>query len=423
MKVSQGVESNGYRLKTSQRGRSEPKSYPLKRWAKAVFLLLAAACLALGCLLYVNWIALPWQRSLGIWTGAAGLILMGIYLCLSVLRYGVLVERDSVTVKGVFRSSTIQRSEIRGRRTYSNRSGEYAVLEAKVPDGKTLTVSNYFDLDEAWSEWIGSVPDLDAEDLESLLQEIAESEKTGGKGAVPANKLKRARSIAIFLSILSFALGLPLWIYGSSLDLNVFRAVDLLLVMLPWVVIAMEARWPALYTLMAARNDPRPSLMVVLFGSGVGLMASPFANFHLDSDTSLLLVACIPALALAAALFRASTRSPKPAVVFVGLFILSYFYGYGACSQINTQMDASTPRQYAAVVAGKAVHNGRNATSYLFLKPWKPGQAAENASVSRALYDEVKVGDAVCISAHQGALHAPWHTVESCEPTARRPAK
>jgi hypothetical protein len=177
MKASQGVGGNGYHLQTSQT--EEVRSYSLKRWVKGVCLLLAAACFVFGCLLYVDWKALPWLESLNIQTGAAGLILMGIYLCLGAFQYRVLLDQDSVTVKGVFRAPSLRRDEVKGRRTFRNRNGEYTVLEPKELDGKILTISNFFDLDQAWFDWVGSLPDLDAEDLDALLKEIAESKARG----------------------------------------------------------------------------------------------------------------------------------------------------------------------------------------------------------------------------------------------------
>lgn len=295
-----------------------------------------------------------------------------------------------------------------------SRNGSYLMLEAKEPEGSILTVSNYFQFDKEWTDWVQSLPDLDEEDRDAILKQIEDSAEPGEDSETPARKLQQARSIAVSLSILSFAAGMPLWIYGSSLDPNLFRGIDVLLVMLPWAVVAMQARWPQLFSLMGGKRDPRPSLMVVLFGSGVCLMASPFDNMHVDGFASLSVLALVPALGLSVALFRIAPRGPKPAVLFIGLFIISYFYGYGACSQINTQMDVSTPHQYSANIAGKAMHDGRSTSYHLYLDPWGPERNAGDVSVARPLFDAVRVGDAVCITAHDGELRAAWHTVERC---------
>jgi hypothetical protein len=163
MKVSQGAASNGYHTLTSQLGPVERRSYPLKRWAKRLYLLVGVACVVLGSFLVVHAMTQPWQSSVGVRTGAVGLVLMGVYLCLSAFVYRVVLDRDSVMVKGVFRTRTLRLNEVKGRRTFSDRHGEYTVLEAKEPEGKTLAFSNYFDLDQEWFDWIESISDLDAE--------------------------------------------------------------------------------------------------------------------------------------------------------------------------------------------------------------------------------------------------------------------
>jgi hypothetical protein len=166
---------------------------------------------------------------------------------------------------------------------------------------------------------------------------------------------------------------------------------------------------------MPARNDPRPSLIVVLFGAGVCLMASPFENLQVDNSTNLLLFSLVPALGLAVALYRAAPRSPRPLVAFAGLLVIAIFYGYGVCSQINAQTDISKPHELSTPVVGKAVHHGSNVSYHLSLKPWLAGQDTQDLDVAQPFYDSVKVGDSVCITSRDGALHAAWHTVESCK--------
>jgi hypothetical protein len=100
--------------------------------------------------------------------------------------------------------------------------------------------------------------------------------------------------------------------------------------------------------------------------------------------------------------------------LFLGLFIISYFYGYGACTQINMQMDAAPARLYSAPIVEKALLAGRNTTYRLALAPWGPDRKTETVEVDQPFFDSVKVGDPVCITAHDGELQAAWHTVHRC---------
>jgi hypothetical protein len=390
------------------------KSYRLN-WGARVFCLLAAvACVVAGWFLYRHSIAGSWNDVLEIRMGAAALAVLGCYICMAVFLHRIVLDDVSVTAKRVFRTSSLRRDAVKGQRTIRNRNGSYLILEGKEGAGVSLVVSDYYNFGAEWHEWVGSLVDLDKLEASAAHPQALAQEKAAAK-ELRQKRLARARSIAISLSILSFVAGVPLWIYGGELDATAFRAIDLLAMVLPWVVIGMEAHWPSHYSLMPARNDPRPSLIVVLFGAGVCLMASPYENFQVDSTTNLLLFSLVPALGLAGALYRAAPRSPRPLVSFLGLLAISIFYGYGVCSQINAQTDISAPHQLSTPVVGKTAHNGRSVSYHLFLKPWLPGQGTQDLDVGQPFYDAVKVGDAVCIVARDGALHAAWHTVQVCK--------
>jgi len=390
------------------------KSYRLNWWARVFCLLAAAACIAAGWFLYRHSVAGSWDDVLEIRMGAAALAVLGGYICLAVFLYRIVLDDATVKVRRVFRTSSLRRDAVKGQRTIRNRNGSYLILEGTGPSGVSLSVSDYYNFGAEWHEWVGSLVDLDKLEAAAAPVQAMAEEKAKAK-ELRARRLARARSIAISLSIVSFAAGVPLWIYGGQLDATVFRAIDLVVAMLPWVVIAMEAHWPSLYSLMPARNDPRPSLIIVLFGSGVCLMASPLENLQVDNSTNLLLFSLVPALGLAVALYRAAPRSPRPLVSFVGLLAISIFYGFGICSQIDVQTDISKPHQLSTPVVSKAVHNGPAASYHLFLKPWMGGQDPQDLDVAQPFYDSVKVGDPVCVTSRDGALHASWHTVQSCK--------
>jgi hypothetical protein len=224
-------------------------------------------------------------------------------------------------------------------------------------------------------------------------------------------------AVAFALSALAISLAVFAQFFNTSLDANLFLAIEIVAAALPWVVVWMQARWPLQVNVSGDKKDPRPSMVFVLLGSGFCLLATQFKNLQIEDFSPLLGYGCAIAVALTCALFLASPRDQRSISKFLQLLILVAFYGYGIARQANTLFDRSPARQYSARVTDKATHAGRRGgTNYsLLLDAWGPAGTAEQTSVNRDLYESVEVGGTVCITARDGALYVPWYTIHPCE--------
>ena len=76
-------------------------------------------------------------------------------------------------------------------------------------------------------------------------------------------------------------------------------------------------------------------------------------------------------------------------------------------------LDHSRPTVFPVKVLAKSVSSGRNTTYDLNLPPWGPIEAGD-ASVPRAFYDKVAVGETVCVDLYRGALGMRWYEIAHC---------
>jgi hypothetical protein len=398
---------------------SEPRRYRLKPWVTTLYWLLALAGAAFATVpIYLAQTHAPSQNQTFVFplTFLPVILvsaLFSLFFGLSAIRQFVELDDRSISV-GTFRGvRSLPLNAIKGRRTISTRNGSYTVLESIHPGTPRLTISSSFAFDDRWRAWIQTLPDLDELDRKAILDTIANDASLGTTPEERLQKLAQAKAIAIVLTVIAAALAGYLFFAGQSLSLNSYGAIDLLLVILPWIALILLALSPNLYSPIANKRDPRAPLMFVLLASGIGLIASPFPNVHSVSAPSLFPYACIPALLLAGALFTVATSPKSPGMIPI-LLIIGGLYGYGIIQQINTQLDSSPLRQYSSQVLRKTYSSGRSTTWYLYLTPWDPQTSVEKVSVSSTLYHSVHPGDSVCIAAHDGALHVGWYSVHSC---------
>lgn len=392
----------------------QAKRYGLKGWVRAFYLVIAGCCTVGGGFLY-----LQTQNGVAhdLWflrIFAAFLVLDAVYFGLSAFMKFVQLDAQSVSTGGLLQTRTLSLDSVKGRRTISTRNGSYLVLEGKTPEDKRLSISNSFNFDDAWAAWLQGIVDLDEQDRQAVLDAIANASELGDSSEARLAKLGQAKVIAIALSAIGIAAAVALWLAGSSMGVNAFGLLDLLLIVLPWIALILQARSPLLYSIVANKKDPRATLLFVLMAAGFGLLASPFANMHSVMPMTIFGYGCVPGLILGIAFYGVAPKGPRPMVALLVLLGISCFYGNGVVTQFNTQLDTSALRQYTTQISGKTTSSGRSTTYYLHLNSWDPPGDVEKISVSSSLYHSVDVGDTVCVGAHDGALHVGWYTVQSC---------
>jgi hypothetical protein len=166
------------------------------------------------------------------------------------------------------------------------------------------------------------------------------------------------------------------------------------------------------------KADPRADMGFVVMWPGFGmLLAYKTGNdpTHLVDASQLIYWVLLIVVCYVATLFRSAWENPSRWGVLAGLLVLGSMYGTGAINAINTLPDRSLPRLYRTEVLEKYVTHGRSASFNLRLEPWGPIAYRDDVVVPQRVYQQVKLGDQICIGLHSGFLHAPWYTLAPCD--------
>jgi hypothetical protein len=82
-----------------------------------------------------------------------------------------------------------------------------------------------------------------------------------------------------------------------------------------------------------------------------------------------------------------------------------------ACTIANGALDSSSARTVSAVVVQKAIYSGKYSTTRVVWTPsWRPDKDKERLEVSRELYRNLKVGEAIVVDMHPGVFGMPWYS-------------
>jgi hypothetical protein len=77
---------------------------------------------------------------------------------------------------------------------------------------------------------------------------------------------------------------------------------------------------------------------------------------------------------------------------------------------VNGAFDRASTTVVTATVVAKRISTGKySATRTLRVRSWRAGHEIESLNVSRWLFDAVREGDMVTLTAHKGFLGMPWY--------------
>lgn len=75
---------------------------------------------------------------------------------------------------------------------------------------------------------------------------------------------------------------------------------------------------------------------------------------------------------------------------------------------LNGALDRGTPEQHPSVLQRLVVSHGRSTSYFIEVKSWRPNHSTEKIPVPASQYAQFRVGDAVSVEVHRGALGIPW---------------
>ncbi len=379
--------------------------YRIKPWKKALSIILGFPFIVGGLVLATTSRLNPDKIATAI--PALLLLAVGVYLLSSAYRSRLILDGTRIEVRTAFGERSADRADIEGYRTISTRSGTLTKLQLKGGE-RAITVSNDFETDGEYSEWMRKVPDLDKSDRESMLDEIKQQQNLGSTPEERLGKLANAKTFAIFAAVVTVALALVTSFAGPPLQLP----AELILVAAPIFIYLLMQQRPLLYTIFKRKADPRADLGFVLMAAGFGFLLVNH-DIHLVSIWSLL-----PEMAVLAALFLVPLLAAKQDNALmnraISLLIFAAFYAYGVAVAADAQLDTTAPVPFRATVVRMHEYHGRSTTYALYLAPWGPLATTNRLNVSSRFYHRTEIGDAVCLDLHPGTLHAQWFTQVDC---------
>lgn len=354
----------------------------------------------------------------------AGFGVFGSYCILCLLRSRLVLHADRIELRGVVLRKELRRDEIAARRV--DRGGEgpaTLVLIPKDSKKRNLRIGLMFHADQIFKNWIEPIRDLDAEEAAQAAGARQQSEaalladpRLGATPQARAAKLARARTLAKVLT------GATVIIAGwGLLDPRPYPLVIALLAAIPLIAIVLAATLPKLCRLFGSATDARPSLAVAATAPGVVLgVRAVFDISLLDWPLALAAaVAGVTVVALVLTMIDPWLRAHLRQVPLIAIVALPYTFGVIVLG--NVLLDQEPAQMFQAPVLSKRVQTGRPTTWHLNLGPWGTRPAAEEVSVSKALYDEVEVGQSACVFTKSGPVGIPWFVTRHCPHVAAAP--
>jgi len=341
-------------------------------------------------------------------------LIPGLMLVSLAMRSRLILDGSRIELRSALRTFTADRSEIEGLRKGQNQYGSWTRICLKENRG-AFNVSDSFSGNAELYDWFKGLTDLDQRDADQITLEIGKQDSLGAaeddKGL---NALKQAKAWAIGLSVIAGLISIPVMFVSYTLLYTVSLT---LLVLSPLLGIFLLHRFRLLFTFFKSKTDPRADIGFVIIWPGIAMLMS----YQTGNDPTrlvdvfqLIYWVLLAIVCYIATLFRIAWKSPSPWGMFAGILIFGGIYSTGLINVINTMPDSSIPSPYQTVVLKMYETQGRHASTYLRLAPWGPMAYSDDVDVPKRIYQQVTVGDQICIGMHSGFLHAPWYTLAPC---------
>ncbi len=339
-------------------------------------------------------------------------LIPGFILVTISFRSRLILERNQLELRSPFRTCSATREDIEGLRTVKNQYGRWTRICLKQDRG-AFNVSDSFTGNAELNAWLNGLPDLDERDAAQISSQIQSDDSLGATENQRLNVLKRAKTWIVVLSVAELLFTVFALMHYAPLH-NVSM---IFLAILPLLGMLLVRRYPLLSTLFKSKNDPRSDVGLIVLCPGVGMLLSyQFGSDpgHLVDFFQLNYWILFALVCFVAAFFRFAWSNSSRWGALAGLVIFGGMYSIGLVNAANTIPDRSSTGHFRSEITQKYEAHGKNASSYLRLAPWGPMVYYDDVAVPKSVYEELNIGDQVCIALHGGFLHAPWYTVAAC---------
>lgn len=349
-----------------------------------------------------------WSWGLVLVPISIGMTLLMIYGVVSTYKGKLIIHSDKVVEIGVFKNKELELSNIKGYRTDQN----YTYLIPKTADPKHIKVSQYIGNRDAFNRWL-YINFQDVDTIESALEveEILANQEFGRTVEDREDKLKRARLVSRTLNVIGSILAAILFFYPRPYDL-----VTLIALIFPVFILVSLRLFRGLIRMDQKNNSGYPSIIYGLILPGMALALRSFIDFDILEYSNFWLPAIAVTVVNSLVIFSSTTelKFTKKAdyVTVISVLAFVFVYSYGAVINYNCIYDESQPEIYSSEILDMRIDSGKTTLYYIELEPWGPVTENEEVSISKSLYQRLRVGESVNIYLMNGKMNIPWFSVE-----------
>jgi len=392
---------------------SYPRDYGYSRTSQ-IFLYVFAVILAGAGAWMIN-IQIMQSASAALLWGGLAMLLLGIYVAMSAARSCLILKADSIETRGPFKSRTLRRDAIAGRRQQPTRGKPILVLVPK--NGPTMRVDSGFTRDAALDAWIDALPDLDQQERQASEAKLMADPAFGSSPQDRLARLAKARQVAKVANMVTLAGVFWAYVYPQP-----YHPAILLMALLPWCAVAIVALSRGLICFDTLRNDVRPNVALILMLPALVLGMRAMLDINIMDVTRTLEFGFIAGLPLLFAVTLAGQGSgSRPWVLpLLMLIVVTVPYGGGLVAFADVIFDHQAPQTFQTQVLRKYISSGKHPQPYLVLAPWGPKTADDRVAVNRAYYAHTQVDTSVCVDLHPGDVGLRWYGVHDCSLVPKR---
>lgn len=337
-------------------------------------------------------------------------VALGSYVLIYTFKSKIVLYADRIEWQGVKSARSLRREDIAGWRIIRTQYVSTLELRPRSPGTKKLKVGLMLKRDEVFDGWFAGLTNLDAQEREESLARVVEDHSVAATPEERAQKLAKAKKIAMALSWVAGIASVWGWLYPRPYELAIA-----ILAVIPGIAVILLATGGGLYQMEGRRHDVRADLFLAFIVPAAVLTLRSVWDFEFLEWLLILKLAIVASMILTILVVGADRGMRERRWAFLVFLFLSFFYSFGAMAQANALLDRSEGQVFQTQVLAKRISSGKSTTYYFMVDAWGPRSKPNEVSVSSALYQATPVGQNVCVWLRKGSLNVPWFVVGDCQ--------
>lgn len=336
-----------------------------------------------------------------------GMVAIMVFGLIDVYKGRFIIKKDRLVSIGVFATKELRFEEIKGFTV----NEQYIFIEPNTKEKKRIKISQYIGgYQEILSCLAMKYENLDIKNAQAEEQEILNDQNIGLSKEIREEKLSNARRISRIIN----------WLGGISFAWTVFYPKPCDFAMLSALVIPIIALIAVKFSGGLIRIDQKndsayPSTIYAFIFPSLGLMTRSFFDYDIFDYSNVWLKAVIVTVAFLFILLinqkEIMFKKKQDFLTVSSMAMFLFAYGFGAIIYLNCNLDKSEPQHYTATILDKRISTGKHTSYYLELTIWGQQREIDEVSVSKGLYNRVKVDNEINIYIRNGKLEIPWFIV------------